>query len=95
MEIFTDAGWASSVSDRRSTSGYCRYIRGILVTWKSKKQIVETGSSVEAELRAVAQGVCELLWLQRLLSKFKMEINVPFRLLCDNKAAIGIAHNPV
>ncbi|XP_058217582.1 uncharacterized mitochondrial protein AtMg00810-like [Rhododendron vialii] len=33
LEAFTDADWAGSVDDRRSTSGYCTFIGGNLVTW--------------------------------------------------------------
>ena len=32
VEPYTDADWASSVSDRRSTSGYCTFVGGNLVT---------------------------------------------------------------
>ena len=95
VKIFTDADWAGSVNDRRSTSGYCSYVWGNLVTWKSKKQDVVARSSAEAEFRSMAQGVCELLWLQKLLTELKVEVERPLKLLCDNKAAISIAHNPV
>lgn len=40
METYTDADYAGSVSDRRSTSGYCTFLCGNLVAWKSKKQSV-------------------------------------------------------
>ena len=33
VEIFSDADWAGSISDRRSTSGYCTFVWGNLVTW--------------------------------------------------------------
>ncbi|RVX01148.1 Retrovirus-related Pol polyprotein from transposon TNT 1-94 [Vitis vinifera] len=33
IEIFSDADWAGSVTDRRSTSGYCSFVWGNLVTW--------------------------------------------------------------
>ena len=38
VEIFTDADWAGSVEDRRSTTGYCAFVWRNLVTWRSKKQ---------------------------------------------------------
>ncbi|EXB92388.1 hypothetical protein L484_021372 [Morus notabilis] len=37
IEVYTDADWAGSPTDRRSTSGYCTFIRGNLATWRSKK----------------------------------------------------------
>lgn len=33
IELYTDADYAGSVTDRRSTSGYCTYVWGNLVTW--------------------------------------------------------------
>ena len=37
VEVFTDADWAGSITDRRSTSGHCSFFWGNLVTWRSKK----------------------------------------------------------
>jgi len=61
LEAYTDADYAGSVVDRRSTSGYCTFLGGNLVTWRSKKQSVVTQSSVEVEFRSIVLGVCELL----------------------------------
>ena len=95
IEAYTDADWAGSVTDRRSTSGYYTYIWGNLVTWRSKKQSVVARSSAEAEYRAMAHGVCEILWLKKILEELKRPLEMPMKLYCDNKAAISIAHNPV
>jgi len=65
------------------------------VTWKSKKQSVVARSSAEAEFRAMAQGICELLWLKIILEDLRIKSDAPMRLYCDNKSAISIAHNPV
>ena len=43
----------------------------------------------------MAHGVCELLWLQILLTELKLFESGPLMLYCDNKAAIDIANNPV
>ena len=95
IEIFSDADWAGSVTDRRSTSGYCSFVWGNLVTWRSKKQSVVARSSAEAEFRAMAQGICEGIWLNRLLEELWVSLKHPIVLYCDNQAAISIAKNPV
>lgn len=65
------------------------------MTWKSKKQSVVARSSAETEFRAMAQGICELLWLKIILEDLRIKSDEPMRLYCDNKSAISIAHNPV
>ena len=37
IEVYTDADWAGSIIDRKSTFGYCTYVWGNLVTWRCKK----------------------------------------------------------
>ena len=61
--------------------------------WRSKKQNVVAKSSTE--FRAVAHGICEIMWIRRLLEELKMIGSSPMKLYCDNKAAISVAHNPV
>ncbi|KAI3456021.1 hypothetical protein Pfo_012684, partial [Paulownia fortunei] len=95
IEAYTDADWAGSITDRRFTSGYCTYVWGNLVTWRSKKQKVVARSSAEAEYRAMAHEIREMLWLKRVLEELKMPLNMPMKLYCDNKAAISIAQNLV
>ncbi|RVW92973.1 Retrovirus-related Pol polyprotein from transposon RE1 [Vitis vinifera] len=76
-----------------------RYLKGTpggnLVMWRSKKQNVIAISSAEAEFRVVAHGICEIMWIRRLLEELKMTGSSPMKLYCDNKAAISVAHNPI
>ncbi|XP_062099709.1 uncharacterized mitochondrial protein AtMg00810-like [Humulus lupulus] len=95
IEAFTNADWAGSVTDRKATSGYCTFVWGNLVTWRSKKQSVVARSSAEAEYRAMANGICEILWINSVLKEVKLQVSMPMKLFCDNKAAISIAHNPM
>jgi hypothetical protein len=74
VDIYTDADWAGCTIDRRSTSGYCIFIGGNLVTWKSKKQKVVSRSSAEAEYRAMANGTCEGIWIKTLLEELGFKI---------------------
>ena len=46
-------------------------------------------SSAESEFRAIAQGLCELLWLKIILDDLGIKWDDPMKL------TINIAHNPI
>lgn len=92
---YCDADWAGDRGDRRSTTGYCTFVGGNLVTWKSKKQKVASLSSTEAEYRAMRRLTTELMWLKMLLEDMGRETPTPITMHCDNQAAINIASNSV
>ncbi|KAK4406558.1 Retrovirus-related Pol polyprotein from transposon RE2 [Sesamum angolense] len=95
IEAYADADYAGSKDDRKSTSGYCTYVGGNLVTWRSKKQTTVARSSVEAEYRAMAHTTSEILWLKNLLKELGFMYDDPVPMHCDNQATIHIASNPV
>ncbi|XP_038698474.1 uncharacterized mitochondrial protein AtMg00810-like [Tripterygium wilfordii] len=95
IEAYTDADWAGSIDDRRSTMGYYKFIGGNLVIWRSKKQTIVSRSIAEAEYRAMASGVCEVLWLRGIMHELGLMQKNPILLYCDSKVAINIAHNLV
>ena len=95
MEASTDVDYVGLVVNQRLTTGYYTLLEGNLITWRSKKQSVVARSSAKAEFRAMAHGVCELLWLKIILDDLKIKWEEPMNLYCDNKSAISIAHNPV
>ena len=95
VEVYSDPDWAGSILDKRSISEYCSLEWGNLVTWCSKKQSVVSRSNAEVEFRAMTQGLCEGIWLRRLLQELQMTIAKPVQVLCDNQSAINIAKNPV
>jgi hypothetical protein len=65
------------------------------VAWKSKRQTAVSQSSAEAELRAVATTIAEIIWLHWLLADFGADSSHSTLLRCDNTSAIQIANNPV
>ena len=71
------------------------FIKGNLISWKSKKQDVVVISSAEAENQAMALATCELIWLKRLLEELRFGKDEQMKLICDNQAALHISSNPV
>ncbi|KAA0038787.1 putative mitochondrial protein [Cucumis melo var. makuwa] len=80
IEAYTDSDWAGSVVDKKSTSGYCTFVWGNLVTWRSKKQSVVARSSTEVEYRAMSLEICKEIWLQNVLSDLHQECETPLKL---------------
>lgn len=66
-----------------------------LVTWRSKKQSVVDRSNAEAEHRVMSHGICELIWIKRVMEELRIGFESPMELYFDNNSAISIAHNPV
>ena len=72
LEAYTDANYAGSVVDRRSTIAYYTFDGGNLTTWRSKKQNIVAKSCTKAKFRAMAQGICALLWHKIILEDLKI-----------------------
>lgn len=74
---------------------------GDLVTWRSKKaasdiqkqSTIVSRSSAQAKLRALTLGLCEGLWLKRILEELWRTIVFPIRIYCDIVSAINMAEN--
>jgi hypothetical protein len=71
LVVYTDADWAGCPETHRSTSGFAVLLGNNLVPWSSKRQHTVSWSSVEAEYRAVANGVAEATWLRQLLIELR------------------------
>ena len=108
---YSDADWAGSKPDRKSTSGYMFTLThdGPAVSWKSKKQDSVALSTCEAEYMAACAAAQEAIYLSRVFRDFcqtvpSRDLNGDSPLInlasnvvvnVDNQGAIGLAKNPV
>ena len=64
---YTDADWAGSPMDRKSTSRGIFSIGSTTVSWYSRKQRSMALSSVEVEYMAASLAACEAIWMRKTL----------------------------
>ncbi|CAL1355334.1 unnamed protein product [Linum trigynum] len=93
LTAYCDADWGGSQRTRRSTTGYFITLGSAPISWRTKKQRVVARSSAEAEYRAMASTVREIIWLRWLLQELGVPQSGPTPLHCDNQAALHIANN--
>ena len=95
LTSFSDADWAGSLDDRKSTSAYVLLLGHTPIPWSSKKQSAIARSSTEAEYRALATAAVESMWLLSLFQEMKFTLPQPPLLLCDNLSATQLSFNPI
>jgi hypothetical protein len=92
---YTDADWAGSVSDRKTTSRFYFNLGSAMISWKSRKQSSIALSTMEAEYIAACSASCEAIWLRKLLTDlFDLEMRATL-ILCDNHSCIKMTEDPV
>ena len=89
LKEFTDADWARSVDDRKSTSGATFFLGNCLVSWLSKKQSSISLSTVEVEYIVVVSCCTQVIWMKQKLGNLLMNYEHQIIINCDNISAIN------
>lgn len=94
---FSDSDWASSVEDRRSTTGYCFGLtpQGPVISWESRKQPTVALSTCEAKYIGIANTTQESMYLTQLLNGMDNSAYTCSKIYGDNQGAIALSKNPV
>jgi hypothetical protein len=92
---YIDSDWARSVSQRKSTSGFCFSLGLAMISWKIRKKSSISFNMTEAKYIARCSTSCEAIWLQKLsTSLFDLEMEA-IVILCDNQSCINMQENHV
>ena len=93
LKAFSDSDWAGAPDDRRSITGYCIYLNGCLISWKSRGQKHVTLSSTEAEYVAVSEVCTDIMFIKMMMEFLQLEMKKPVIVHCDNVGAIFLGNN--
>eukprot|EP00253_Pinus_taeda_P032308 PITA_32308 len=95
LQGFTDADWARSPSNWKSTSGGIFNLGSATFSWYNRKQRSITLSSAEAKFMAASQAACEVIWMRKIpVGLFDQRMD-PTVIYCDNQSCIKLSKNPV
>ncbi|GJX14730.1 ribonuclease H-like domain-containing protein [Tanacetum coccineum] len=88
LVAYSDFDWAGCPTTRQATLGYYVFLGNNLLSWSSKRQLVLSRSSVEAEYRGVANVVAETCWLRNHLRELQTPLSSAMLIYCDNVSVV-------
>lgn len=94
LTAYCDSDWSGCRETRRSTTGLCTLLGPNLISWSARRQDSVSGSSTEAEYRALTEAAKEITWLSFLLRDLEVHQANPTLLQCDNLSAVYLSANP-
>lgn len=95
LSAWCDSDFGACPHSDRSLTGWFIQLGGSPLSWKTQKQNVVSRSSAEAEYRAMAETVSEIIWIRELLPALGIPCTAPTTLHSDSLSAISLAANPV
>ena len=69
LVIYSDADFGGDTDTNRSTSGYVTFYKGVLLSWRSKRQSKISTSTAISEFYALNSAAKEAIYLKRIISE--------------------------
>ena len=81
--------------DAKSHTGSLLIFNGGPIVWQSKRQSTVALSSAEAEYMALTETLKLCMYVIMISNFMRIDLPLPFPILCDSQSAIQMASNPV
>ncbi|GKD36848.1 ribonuclease H-like domain-containing protein [Tanacetum coccineum] len=95
LTVYMYADWVSCYVTRHSTSGYCVFIGGKLLSWYAKQHVTLSQSNAEAEYWVVVNVIAETTWIRNLLREIHAHLFTATLAFFDNVSNVYMSTNPV
>lgn len=82
-------------NDWRSTSSFVVYLGANPINWTSKKHVLVSYSTIEAEYHALANAMSDILRIQALLLELQVLLPSSPVIWCDNLSIVHWVQNPI
>jgi len=93
MTVFCDSNYAGDSNTRISVTGYCIFLMGVPISWRSRAQRSVTLSSSEAKFVALSEAAKEIKFIVQVLLSIGIPVKLPVIVRIDNVGAIFLAEN--
>ncbi len=93
LTVFSDSNYAGDAETRISVTGFCVFLMGVPISWKSCAQRSVTFLSSEAEFVALSEAAKEIKFIVQVLLSIGIEVEMPVIVQVDNVGAIFMAKN--
>ncbi|XP_058760791.1 secreted RxLR effector protein 161-like [Vicia villosa] len=92
---YIDSDFSRYQDEKKSIAGYIFMIKGVPISWSSRKQSIVALSSCETEYMAASYATCQETWIEMLLEELKIMEPMKMKLFVDNKSTVDLANHPM
>jgi len=93
LTVFTDSDYAGNSDTRISVTGFCIFLLGVPVSWKSHAQKSVMLSSSKAEFVTLLEATKEVKFIIQVLQLMGVEVELPVIVHVDNVGTMFITEN--